>query len=141
MPERLETAFGFDGLGGDDQRTGIDQFGGIVDDVRTRLDVGEPVEHQALALQYTGALAARDHHDFVAGARKVRAEYGAERAGAENCESHSFPASYFFRYLSNQARMLSTLAMRFDGREVMPWDASGLRIMTESTLRSFNGLL
>ena len=102
------------------------------------LMVRQAVEHQALALQDARALAARDHHDFVAGAREMRAENGAERAGAENRELHERPCSYFFRYFSNQARMLSTLAMRFDGREVMPCEASGMRTMTVSTLRSFS---
>ena len=63
------------------------QLARIVDDRGARLDVRQSVEHQALALQNARAFAARDHHDLVSGARQVRAEDGAERAGAENGES------------------------------------------------------
>ena len=54
-------------------------------------------------------------NDLVAGAREMRTQDRAERTRAENREFH-----YFFRYRSNQARMLSTFAIRFDGRVVMP---------------------
>ncbi len=49
------------------------------------------VEHQALALQDARAFAARDHHDFVPGARQVRSQDGAERSRAEDCELHALP--------------------------------------------------
>ena len=63
----------------------------IVDDDGPRLDVRQPIEHQALALQRARALAAHDHRDFVAGARQVRAQDSAERSRAEDCEFHLFP--------------------------------------------------
>ncbi len=137
---------GLDGLGGDDQRAGVEQFGRVIQHLRPRLDVRESIEHQALALQRPRALAARDHHHLVAGAGQVRAQDGAERARAQDCEFHlatfmpcSDASGYFFRYLSNHARMLSTLAMRFDGRATMPpCEASGMRTISVSILRSLS---
>jgi hypothetical protein len=58
----------------------------------------------------------------------------------ENGESHvERPALLFLPILSNQARMLSTLAMRFDGPgNIPPCEASGILTITVSTLRSFS---
>src|SRR5262249_25383184 len=103
------------------------------------------IEHQPLALQRAQALAAYDHGDFVAGAGQVRAEDGAERSRAEDGEFHfCYDAAagrlrYFFRYRANQASMLSTFAMRLLGRDTMPpCEASGMRTITVSILRSFS---
>ncbi len=144
VSQRVQRLHGIDGLGGDDQRAGLAQLLRIVDDGGTRLDVRQPIEHQALALQRARTFAAHDHRDFVSGARQVRAENGAERAGAENGKFHGVKtwraagSVTSSGTLSNQARMLSTLAMRLLGRAVMPCEASGMRTITVSTLRSFS---
>src|SRR6185369_12303135 len=146
VAQRLERGAGFDGLGGDDERAGLVQLAGIVYHRGPCLDVGQAVEHQALALQDARALAAHDHRDLVSGPRQVCAEDGTERSRAEDGKSHSPPVDaapgrfrYFFRYLSNHARMLSTLAMRLLGRATIPpCEASGMRTITVSTWRSLS---
>ena len=113
----------------------------IVDDHGPRLDVRQPVEHQALALQHARAFAARDHHDFVAGARQMRAEDGAERAGAENGKFHSveLPCSLFLPVPLEPGQDVIHLGDEIRwARHHAACEASGMRTMTVSILRSFN---